>query len=298
MNSKVVKKVIAICLMFTMLFSATAFAFADSAKDNIKTSDNNVKKDLIVFGSKVDSLKIYDNISYEIDSLQELKSVMAAKDVTCLSKEDKRKLINETNPVVLSEFVNEKLQILEKKANSLEIVGEESKTIDLGDNCEATIYIIDEAEDAIENKNDNENNSKDSTPGAQTYWKPYGKRKFTSKFEVRTGILDVDLILVSHYTLSSKGVALRYGESEVVKKKYDIDLGSASAGSVNNVKTTAYKKGEKIHISSTFSYRWAPAYDVTIISKQFKMHNYVKYSDIDKKEKEVKVVHSWNGSYL
>ncbi len=48
-----------------MLFSATAFAFADSAKDNIKTSDNNVKKDLIVFGSKVDSLKIYDNISYE-----------------------------------------------------------------------------------------------------------------------------------------------------------------------------------------------------------------------------------------
>lgn len=241
---------------------------------------------------------IKDKEEYKINSIQELKSEMADLEVTKLSEADKRQLLNDTNPEVARTFVDEKMEILAEKMSSIEMVGEGVKLIDLGDNCQAVIYTIDEPEIGYASMFRNGTNLMSNTPGATTLWKPYGSRQFTSKFEVRTGILDVDLKLINHYTLSSRGVALRYGESVVDRVAGNLDLGSASAGSVSEVKKTAYTKGESIQISSTFTYRWAPVSDVGVITKQFKMKNYVKYSDIDTSAQEVKVVQSWTGTYL
>ena len=240
---------------------------------------------------------IDENSHYKIDSLQELKSELYNLDVFNLSNYEKKELINKTDPSVIYEFLDEKFKILNQEVESIE--GEGKNIIDLGDNCKAIIYTVDECDDIniISSLKDIGNNTKGNTPGATTLWKKYGNRKFTSKFEVRSGIVDVDLILINHYKLSSKGVTLRYGESEVIKHPGDIDFGSVIAGSVNNVKSTAHNKGEKIHISCTFSFSFAPLYDITLLSKKFKMHNYVKFSDIDKKEKEVKVVQSWRGEW-
>lgn len=215
------------------------------------------------------------------------------------SESEKIELFNETSPKVVDEFTTEKMNLFFDKLDSVELDETGIKKIDLGDNSSVTIITEDVSEDTYASTIEkNLIIAKASTPGATTLWKKYGSRKFTATFRIRTGILDVDLIMINHYTLSSKGVKLRYGESDVSKVRGNIDLGSASAGAVNEVKKTAYKKGESIHISSTFTYKWSSLYDATIFYKRFKMHNYVKFSDIDKKEREVKVVQSWNGKYL
>lgn len=231
-------------------------------------------------------------VAYKINSINELKAELAnIQNIEMLSQTEQETLIAETDPAIASEFVAEKMEILFNKTNSLKITGTGQTVIDLGDNCTATIRTTDVPESlgfVVMS----------STPGATTLWKGYGDRMFTSTFEVRTGVLDVDLILVNHYTLSSKGITFRYGDSDAVKKVGDLDLGSASAGAVVNVKTTAYTIGQSIQISCTFTYSWAPALDINIITKKFKMNNYVKFSGIDTLNRQVKVVQSWSGIYL
>jgi len=227
---------------------------------------------------------------YRINSVSELKSTLASLPNNAdLTEDQKRELIAETNPAVAQEFLAGKLEKLFQKMDETEIAGTGQKNIDLGDHCTATIVLSDEPEDSF--------GIASSTPGATTLWKDFGDRMFTARFEIRSVVLDVDLILVNHYTISDRGIALRYGESDV-NKLSGLDIGSAAAGPVVEAKTTAYTIGSSIEVRSTFTYTWAPVYDIDIVTKKFKMSNVVKFSDIDLIERQVKVVQSWYGVYL
>lgn len=231
--------------------------------------------------------------SYEINSMKELREEVSALDVTSLSPSEKSALMNKVDPQIVSEFVDDKMDTFIEKVNSIEKSGEGKTVIDLGDNCTATVYTYDVPEKIPGISQINGIDLMASTPGATTLWKPYGYRQFTSRFEIRTGVMDADLIMVNHYTLSSKGIDLRYGESDIVFDP-QVNIGSLSTGAISEVVKKAHKIGGKIYIRSTFTYRLAPAYDIPLKTKKFIMHNYVKFSDIDKTEKEVKVVQSWN----
>ena len=112
----------------------------------------------------------------------------------------------------------------------------EERHIDLGDNCEAIITVSDVSEDC-------EIRPLTNTPGATTLWKDYCNRMFTTKFEVRAVAFNVDLILENHYTLSEKGIDLRYGKANIVNQSVT-GIGSASHSGVVDEKSKAHSIGE------------------------------------------------------
>lgn len=192
-----------------------------------------------------------------------------------------KNLINETSPNVIEDFLDEKLGII-KSEMIKEPISQNKKVIDLGDNCYLKI-----------NKKNNESTITPfaSTPGGQTLWKDYGSRKFTSTFEGFLVVASFDLNICNHYTLSSRGISPRYVEawgdgSGII---------NISVGSIKEPKRYA-SIGETVSANCVFSLH--ASVSLLQYQRSFKMYNYVKCSDIDTVEKQVKVVQSWRGEWL
>lgn len=223
---------------------------------------------------------------YEVDSLSKLKQELVLiynqnVDVGPESPEI-QDLIIRTDPKVLNSFIEEKMDLINV---AMESAGEKTgeTIVDLGDGC----YLkMGDNEMTVEN-----GVTRDSTPGAQTLWKDYGSRKFTSTFEGYLGLGAFRLNICNHYTLSKSGISPRYVEAW----GDGAGLFSISTGTINQPKKSA-KEGETVSSNCIFKIRAEIA--GAGIDKSFKMYNYIKCSEIDTVEKQVKVVQSWRGDYL
>ena len=255
------KKIMCFIIVVAVIFGTTTWGFASTKDENTINSIDELKMELAKYSGP--------------DEISSMVQADLAEKVDTKTKEA---------------FVNEKMELFFEKLKDIEMSNSEEGHIDLGDNCEVIITVSDVSEDC-------EIRPLANTPGATTLWKDYGNRMFTTKFEVRAVAFNVDLILENHYTLSEKGIDLRYGKANIVNQSVT-GIGSASHSGVVDEKSKAHSIGEQIHVSCVFSYRFAPLYNVTLISKSIELHSKVKYSDIDKTEKQVKVVQSWNGVWL
>lgn len=236
------------------------------------------------------SMVFAGNVS--INNLDSFKQ--AVRTLPSITSEDfdkkSEQLIEKTNRDVVEQFVNEKLSLAEKKINNYTVdlnnTTATSDYIDLGDKCYVKVTVEDKKDGAFKG-----DISLASTPGAQTLWKDYGKREFAVYYDVFVLLIDWQLNLSNHYTLGSTGITVRYGEAWV----NDSGVGSGSAGNVTITKSSA-KVGETVSMNCIF--KVSAAVDGIGISKNFKMYNNVKCSAIDTAEEQVKVVQSWNGSWI
>lgn len=262
-NYKVLNITLSALLCITLLFTSPVFAYSES---NTSTSE------------------------YQITTLDELKSVLSDlyDKVPSLAPESPEieDLLSKTNPDVIQEFVSEKFNALQK-ATSDPSSFSYSHTINLGDNC----YVKINAADAASNENEaSPGISILSTPGAQTLWKDYGARKFTSTFEGNFILASFKLNMCNHYTLDSKGIVVRSIEA------WGNGGGAmqVSHGAVNGA-----EKGDRAKVGKTLSADCIFTVSLAGLGqKSFKMYNKVKCSEIDTVGKQVKVVQSWNGKYL
>jgi N-methylhydantoinase B/oxoprolinase/acetone carboxylase alpha subunit len=229
-----------------------------------------------------------DNIN-DLDTFKQ-----AVKTLPAISSEDfdnkSEQLIERASRDVVEQFVDEKLSLAEKKIKNYTVdlnnTTNASDYIDLGDKCYVKVTVVDIKDGAAKG-----DISLASTPGAETLWKDYGNRQFAVYYDVYVLLIDWQLNLSNHYTLSSTGIKVRYGDAWV----NDSGVGTGSAGNVNITKSSA-KVGETVSMNCIF--RVSAEVDGIGISKNFKMYNKVKCSAIDTAEEQVKVVQSWNGSWI
>lgn len=190
-------------------------------------------------------------------------------------------LVEKTNPVVIKKFLDEKFNMLEFYLSQNSSILKK-QNINLGDNCYLKINncypSIDYSPFA-------------STPGGQTLWKDYGDRKFTSTFEGFLAVASFDLNICNHYALSSSGISPRY-----------VEAWGRGSGVINVSHGTIYEPkryagvGETVSANCIFTLNGSAS--ILQYQKSFKMYNYVKCSEIDTIEKQVKVVQSWRGDWL
>ncbi len=192
-----------------------------------------------------------------------------------------KELVENTDPLIINNFIEEKLNIIDSKMVNINLMVDE-KTIDLGDNCYLKINNID---------NDMTIRPFANTPGGQTLWKDYGSRKLTSTFEGNLGVAYFQFNICNHYTLNSNGISPRYVEAWANSS----GIINISVGNVNEPKRYA-SIGETVSSNCIFTIKAAAG--ILQYDKLFKMYNYVKCSDIDTIEKQVKVVQSWRGDWL
>lgn len=186
-------------------------------------------------------------------------------------------LIKKTEPKVLKQFLDEKFDRI-KQINYSDI---SDKKIDLGDGC----FI---------QKSTSHQKEKElfSSKGAETLWKKYGARQYTSYYDLFLVLGWFELDICNHYTLSSRGITPRYVEAYSSSSA----LISVSHGSVHQPKRYA-KKGKTVSSNCAFKITVGLG-KAGIYTRNFKMYNYIKCSDIDTRDREVKVVQFWRGEWL
>ena len=231
--------------------------------------------------SFVSASQTYAN-GYEITDLNSFKNELnrLVSENENLEADDKqiKQLTSITSPQIIEKFLDEKMIAVQKylennNSNALK----RNQIIDLGDYC--TLQV------------DNSNIELTSTPGAQTIWKDYGARRYTCTFKGEFRVASFSLSLCNHYTLSAKGITPRYWEA------WGDGAGflNVTHGNINKPKQNA-KKGETVSSNCIFKVKAniGPATG----EQSIRMNNFVKCSDIDTIEKQVKVVESWRGDYL
>lgn len=237
----------------------------------------------LVFMLMMSAIPVFAGSDYEIKDMHTFK-----QEITKIQTgESAEKFIAKTDPQLITQFIDNKLSLVQEKVSQYELDLKLNKTtsdyIDLGDNCYIRITL-----------EDNPENSTPSlyatSPGAETLWKDCGNRKFTAKYEVWLVLFFYELNLANHYTLDSSGITVRYGDAWL---DYS-GAASGSYGAVNITKSSA-KKGETVSMNCVFtlSQSTVPQY-----TKVFKMYNSVKCSEIDTIDRQVKVVQSWRGDWL
>ena len=226
------------------------------------------------------------SVNYDIQSLDELKEslseVYELNPTAGPETPEVKQVVENTSPNVVNEFLEEKMDLIGVAMSDVRESTEEH-TVDLGDGC---YLVMGSSVPFVES-----DIAMRSTPGAQTLWKDYGNRKYTSTFEGYLLIASFNLNICNHYTLGKNGISPRYveawGEGGGVL--------SVSTGNVNEPKRSA-KVGETVSSNCIFSIRVNGSNSGA--DKTFKMYNYIKCSEIDTVEKQVKVVQSWKGDYL
>ena len=201
------KKIMCFIIVVAVIFGTTTWGFASTKDENTINSIDELKMELAKYSGP--------------DEISSMVQADLAEKVDMKTKEA---------------FVNEKMELFFEKLKDIEMSNSEERHIDLGDNCEVIITVSDVSEDC-------EIRPLTNTPGATTLWKDYGNRMFTTKFEVRAVAFNVDLILENHYTLSEKGIDLRYGKANIVNQSVT-GIGSASHSGVVDEKSKAHSIGE------------------------------------------------------
>lgn len=178
------------------------------------------------------------------------------------------------------EFLDEKIELAEQKLSKMEIGadslvdGKYEKTIELGDDCYVKVTLEDVAEESYEAK------PAANAPAISTLWKDYGNRKFTATYEVASSVITYKMSLCNHYTLSGKGVSVRYSERWLYEEGREVSGG----GAVYTTNTSA-TTGETASMNCPFT--------LSKLGKICRLYNNVRCVQIDDSNQRVKVTQSW-----
>lgn len=186
------------------------------------------------------------------------------------------------------QFVEGKIALAEEKLSEIEVSNEDivdgkhEEFIDLGDGCYAKVKLEDVAEGNSLAKL--EASTMASTPASTTLWKDYGDRKFTATCEISILSNSYKMSVCNHYTLSSTGIKVRYGE----RNMYADGVATSVAGNVI-VECSNAVVGQTVSMNCKFM--------LNTLGKTYKLTNNVKCVEIDKVGQRVKVIQSWSGSW-
>ena len=178
------------------------------------------------------------------------------------------------------EFLAEKIELAEQKLSKMEIGadslvdGKYEKIIELGDDCYVKVTLEDVAEEPYGAK------PTANAPAISTLWKGYGSRKFTATYEVTMAEHMYKMSLCNHYTLSAKGVSVRYSERWLYEDGREVSGG----GAVYTTNTSA-KVGETAAMNCPFTLKR--------LGRTCRLYNNVRCVQIDNSNQRVKVTQSW-----
>ena len=228
----------------------------------------------------------------EIDSFKELKNELEKKDESNeLTKSSANEILNATEPEVIEEYIEDSLDNMEEWINSCndshmfsldggESYKEFSKEFNPG--VYANVTLIDEEE---ENKLlalvSPESVYAASGQSSETVTKEYGNRKFTIKIALTLAKIEVArLCLVNHYTISSKGLDVRYASCAGTTAKWMAEIASEKTKITDK---SARKEGADIDVRGDYKVKVkVPVADVHVQTRYGTLMNYVKLLKLNK----------------
>ena len=250
--------------------------------------------------------------SYEVNSVPRLKKeIKEAYRDGKMSEKEKKAITAETNPVVLTKFVEEKMKQADEaisdadidvdKVLSQDADGEKGKVeLNLGDHSKVVVEFEDKEEKNLANSvADTLTPSCYAATNGETIWKKYGNRYFTAKKTVLSGIGGAVIKLENHYKVSSNGLDERYGDPYVSFNFSAGITGNITAASPIISDKTARTPGKSdINMYARFPYQYTANVGGAGATSggTFKLSTTVKYVAKNASEKKIKVKHSWSVS--
>ncbi|MDY3854148.1 MAG: hypothetical protein SO170_04195 [Butyribacter sp.] len=263
-----------IILIFSMLFQITKIANASNI-----TSDN-----------------------YEYNSISKLKKEIHRmyRDNEISSKE-RKKLQENTSPDVKAKYAQQQIEMVFRDNNKLSEISLDkqdgnkasdgeiyTKNIDYGNGTKVKITIKDEAEkdffEVLGNKISDITGTKVSAAESSAkVTKNYGNRCCSESFWIIIPIGSMTISMTNHYTLSSKGIKERYGESDAISLTVG---GSVSEGDPYITDSVATKPGKS---DTNMKCKFAVSFSATGISVKYNvfMYSTLKYISINKSKKTI-----------
>ena len=208
-------------------------------------------------------------------------------------------IITKAEKETLKESATEEaiVALIEEKLDEVESVMEDNEhlqlamgeveatyTCDLGDGCSVIIELSDKEEGLTSVNLDQL--SERATSGSNTLWKGYGNRYFTASATVDCVLGTAYMSLENHYTLSSKGIDERYGETSCSGSNNKITI-NAAAPVISD--STARTPGESdVDMYCNFTVK-----DGSNAAVKYKLSTTVGFVAINKTEEKIKVKQSW-----
>lgn len=151
------------------------------------------------------------------------------------------------------------------------------QTYDLGDGCQMTVELRDQAEGLSAGM---------AAPLAVTgEWKAYGNRYFSAKTTVTVAGYNVKLGLENHYILSSKGIDEDYGNAIYDKKETPCLISPGEKVIEDGVARTP--GASDVNMYGTFTCK------AGAVTSKYKLDTTVQYLAHDTSGKRIKVGHTW-----
>ena len=248
--------------------------------------------------------------SYEVDSVSGLKKeIKEAYRDGKMSKSEQNAITEDTDPVVLKKFFEEKMERADEaiadadidvdKVLSQDADGEKGKVeLDLGDYSKVVVEFEDKEDKTLaDSVADMLVPSSYAATNGETMWKKYGNRYFTAKKSVLSGIGGAAIKLENHYKVSSKGLDERYGDPYVSFNFSAGITGNITAGNPIISDKTARTPGKSdINMYARFPYQYTSNIGGVGVTSggTFKLSTTVKYVAKNASEKKIKVKHSWS----
>lgn len=250
--------------------------------------------------------------SYEVNSLSGLKKeIKEAYRDGKMSESEKKAITADTNPAVLTEFFEEKMEQADEAIADADIDvdevlnqdedGEKGKVeLNLGDHSKVIVEFEDKEDETLaDSVADTLIPSCYAATNGETMWKKYGNRYFTAKKAVLSGIGGASIKLENHYKVSSNGLDERYGDPYVSFNFSAGITGNITAGSPIISDKTARTPGKSdINMYARFPYQYTANVGGVgaTTGGTFKLSTTVKYVAKNASEKKIKVKHSWSVS--
>lgn len=255
---------------------------------------------------------IFAGSSYEVNSVSGLKKeIKEAYRDGKMSQSEQKAITEDTNPVVLKKFFEEKMERADEaiadadidvdKVLSQDPDGEKGKVeLNLGDHSKVVVEFEDKEERTLaDSVADTLIPPCYGATNGETMWKKYGNRYFTAKKTVLNGIGGAIIKLENHYKVSGKGLDERYGDAYVTEH-FSVGIkGNISAGSVIISDKTARTPGKSdINMYARFPYEFSAGVGSIGASTggTYKLSTTVKYVSKNASKKQIKVKHSWSVS--
>jgi hypothetical protein len=215
-----------------------------------------------------------------------------------ITSKEKRLLVSETNPSVIAEFVEEKLNEAEGVIDDLEPVFEEqsdgsfayTETVELDDDCFMEVELTEGEDISVLTKIANFFiEPVYAASNGEEKFKEMGNRYFTAKHTLIYPIGKVSFTLENHYTVSKDGLKERYGIPSYVR---GLGTGTYSCGSPQIVTQTATKIDKSIRIDCRFNVS-SGAVGITG-TLAYNMKTTVMHGGFNPKRTGIYVQHNWS----
>jgi len=257
------KKIISISLCMLLLIGSMAISFAaDNTKDY-----------------EINDIGAFKETLNEISNVLEIETDMKTYEPT----EEHVQLLAITNPKVINEFIEQKMQDAMDSLKDIEFSMEVDKgrlyceeVIDIGDNCWIVVRMGDSSMSyAPLNQS-----------GFETGWVKYGNRYAWSEVSQIWGIGSAEVRMNTYYTASSSGITIT-----------DVDYSyNGYNATVSTVGSTTISPKSATSFGSTASSR--QSFSVTSgipvpVQKTFRMIHNLKYLGLDPLEGEIHRTFSW-----